>query len=64
MEAFRAIDRNHDGNIDVEVLQKLMVATGLGLGDVNMGDVFGEVDKDGSGKVDLEDFVAYMMSTR
>lgn len=63
VEAFRAIDRNRDGTIDAEVLQSLMVATGFGLADLNVGDVFSEVDKDGSGKVDLEEFVTYMMGT-
>lgn len=62
-EAFRAIDRNHDGTIDVEELERLMGATGFGLADVNISDIFGEVDKDGSGKIDLEEFVGYMMET-
>ena len=62
-EAYRAIDRNHDGTIDVEELERLMGATGFGLTDLNISDIFGEVDKDGSRKVDLEEFVGYMMDT-
>ena len=62
-EAFRAIDRNHDGTIDVKELERLMAATGFGLANVNISDVFGEVDKEGSGKIDLEEFVGYMMGT-
>ncbi|CAM9314679.1 unnamed protein product [Laminaria digitata] len=62
-EAFRAIDRNHDGTIDVEELRRLMGATGFGLANPTTRDIFAEVDKDASGKIDLQEFVEYMMGT-
>lgn len=40
-----------------------MAATGFGLASVNIRDIFGEVDKDESGKIDPEEFVSYMMDT-
>lgn len=62
MEAFRAIDRNDDGKLDIAELNRLLVATGfVGLGNQELHDIFGLFDKDDSGKVDLEEFVDYMM---
>lgn len=63
MEAFQAIDHNKDGKVDVAELNRLMVATGFdGLVDQEVHDIFCLFDKDGSGKVDLEEFMDYMMS--
>lgn len=61
-EAFQAIDHNKDGKLDVAELNRLMVATGFdGLANQELHDIFGLFDKDGSGKVDLEEFMDYMM---
>ncbi|CAM9257196.1 unnamed protein product [Scytosiphon promiscuus] len=61
-EAFRAIDRNKDGKLDIAELNRLMVATGFGLANDELHDIFDLFDRDGSGKVDLEEFMDYMMS--
>lgn len=62
VEAFQAIDHNKDGKLDIAELNRLLVATGFGgLGSQELRDIFGLFDKDGSGKVDLEGFMDYMM---
>lgn len=38
-----------------------MVVTGFGLADEELQEVFGLFDKDSSGKVDIEEFMDYMM---
>lgn len=62
-EAFRAIDRNNDGKLDIAELNRLMVATGFGLANDELHDIFDLFDRDGSGRVDLEEFMDYMMGT-
>ncbi|CAM9135103.1 unnamed protein product [Hapterophycus canaliculatus] len=62
-EAFRAIDRNKDGKLDIAELNRLMVATGFGLVKDELDDIFSLFNRDGSGKVDLEEFMDYMMGT-
>lgn len=38
-----------------------MAATGFGLADAELQEIFGLVDKDSSGKVDIAEFMDYMM---
>lgn len=61
-EAFRAIDANKDGTIDIGELQRLMAATGCALAEQELQEIFGALDKDGNGNVDLEEFVDKMVS--
>jgi len=62
VQAFRAIDRNKDGMFDIAELNRLLVATGFdGLANQELREIFGLFDKDDSGKVDLEEFMDYMM---
>lgn len=60
--AFRAIDTNKDGSLDIPELQRLMAAMGCALTDHELQEIFGELDTDGSGKVDFEEFVDQMMN--
>lgn len=61
-KAFRAIDHNKDGSIDIGELKRLMVVMGFGLMDTELKEIFGLVDTDGKRKVDLDEFVDYMMN--
>ncbi|CAB1100423.1 unnamed protein product [Ectocarpus sp. CCAP 1310/34] len=60
-DAFRAIDHNKDGNVDITELNRLMVASGFGLTNRELKEIFGFFDRDGSGKVDMAEFLDYMM---
>lgn len=60
-EAFRAINHDKDGQIDIAELERLMEATGFGVAGTELRGIFSRFDRDGSGKVDLEEFVDYMM---
>ncbi|CAM9374923.1 unnamed protein product, partial [Ectocarpus sp. 13 AM-2016] len=60
-DAFRAIDHNKDGKVDITELNRLMVATGFGLTNQELKEFFGFFDRDGSGKVDMVEFLDYMM---
>ncbi|CAN0525452.1 unnamed protein product, partial [Ectocarpus sp. 8 AP-2014] len=60
-DAFRAIDHNKDGKVDITELNRLMVATGFGLTNQELNEIFGFFDRDGSGKVDMAEFLDYMM---
>ncbi|CAM9775536.1 unnamed protein product [Pylaiella littoralis] len=60
-DAFRAIDRNKDGQVDITELNRLMVATGFVVAATELRDIFSVFDQDGSGKIDLEEFLDYMM---
>ncbi|CAM9250749.1 unnamed protein product [Ectocarpus sp. 12 AP-2014] len=60
-DAFRAIDHNKDGKVDITELNRLMVATGFGLTNQELKEIFGFFHRDGSGKVDMVEFLDYMM---
>lgn len=60
-EAFRAIDRNKSGTIDIQELNRLMAAMDFGLSGQELENIFSTFDKDGNGEVDTEDFVNFMM---
>lgn len=45
----------------MEELKRVMGATGFSLTDRELDEIFGQFDKDGTGKVDLEEFMDHMM---
>lgn len=62
VEAFRAIDHDKDGSLDISGIKRLMASVGCGLTDRELEEVFAEISKDCSGRINLEEFVDNMMN--
>jgi hypothetical protein len=58
--AFSLIDRDQNGTIERSELDAIMIRSGLGMND----DLFGAIDKDGSGEIDLGEFQEYWKSSK
>jgi len=59
--AFRVLDKNNQGTIDVEDLRWILKSLGDDLNDDEIQDMINETDTDGSGTVDYEEFSALML---
>ena len=58
-ENFDYFDRNHDGKLDLGEFAELMDALGASEPGEDPGIGFREIDSDGSGKVDFDEFVRW-----
>jgi len=59
--AFRVLDKNNQGEIDVEDLRWILRSLGDDLTDEEIQDMINETDTDGSGTVDYEEFSKLML---
>jgi len=60
-DAFRVLDKNNKGVIDVKDLKWILKSLGDELTDDEIDDMIAETDTDGSGTVDYEEFHQLMM---
>ena len=60
-EAFNMFDENHSGEIDKREFAKLITSLGLELNEKRINELMKEMDKDGSGTIDFDEF-SIMMS--
>merc|ERR1712243_386272 len=60
-EAFRILDKEGKGTIDSEVLKEILVALDESFTQADVDEIVDEIDEDGSGAVDYEEFKAVMM---
>ncbi|KAJ8318439.1 hypothetical protein KUTeg_003530 [Tegillarca granosa] len=61
-EAFRVLDKNNKGVIDVADLRWILKSLGDDLTEEEIDDMIAETDTDGSGTVDYEEFKSLMSS--
>jgi calmodulin len=61
-EAFRVLDKNKRGEIDVEDLRWILRSLGDDLTEEDIEDMIHDTDTDGSGTVDFEEFYRLMTS--
>jgi calmodulin len=61
-EAFRVLDKNKRGEIDVEDLRWILKGLGDDLTDEDVDDMIRDTDTDGSGFVDFDEFYKLMTS--
>jgi calmodulin len=59
-EIFDLVDEDHSGNISIKELKKLMETLRLHPTDQELEAMMKEVDTDGSGEIDFEEFVTVM----
>mmetsp|Transcript_2775 Transcript_2775/g.2933 ORF Transcript_2775/g.2933 Transcript_2775/m.2933 type:complete len:153 (+) Transcript_2775:74-532(+) len=59
-EIFSLLDRNGEGEITKDELSELMDTLGIDTTPEDIDSMLSEVDKDGSGTIDFEEFVAVM----
>merc|ERR1711971_465578 len=59
-EAFRIYDKQGNGYITVEVLKEILREIDTSLDDWSLEQIIDEVDEDGSGTVDFDEFMAMM----
>merc|ERR1712243_494431 len=60
-EAFRILDKEGKGTIDSEVLKEILMALDESFTHADVDEIVDEIDEDGSGAVDYEEFKAVMM---
>ncbi|SDY10403.1 calmodulin [Amycolatopsis xylanica] len=58
-EAFDKFDVNRDGTIDVGELGRFLESGGTKLGDDELRRVLSKLDRDGNGRIDLDEFIAF-----
>ena len=63
-EAFRAIDKDNNGLINLKELGTAMRAFGFELNDIELQDLMKESDKDGNISLDLSEFIDLMNKKR
>ncbi len=59
-QAFEIFDFDHSGNIDQAELSSLMQALGFNYTDAQMDAIFKGVDTDGSGLIEVGEFITFM----
>ncbi|KAH3731475.1 calmodulin D [Pelomyxa schiedti] len=62
-DAFNLFDVNHDGKIDASELTRVMINLGQKPTEQEVRDMIHDVDTDGNGTVDFEEFVQMMSKT-
>jgi calmodulin len=60
-EAFRFYDKEAEGYLTIETLRGILLELEPGLGDEQLKDIIEEVDEDGSGTIDYDEFMNMMM---
>ncbi|CAM9675845.1 unnamed protein product [Choristocarpus tenellus] len=60
--AFRAVNKNKDGALNVAELNRMLAAAGCKLTESELDQIFGSFDKDGNGRIDIEEFLDHMLS--
>merc|ERR1711872_560340 len=60
-EAFRILDKEGKGTIDAQVLKEILLALDETMSEADVDEMVDEIDEDGSGAVDYEEFKAVMM---
>jgi Ca2+-binding EF-hand superfamily protein len=58
-QMFSKVDADSSGLIDAGELQLMLVYLGLDLSESQCGMVMAEIDEDGSGEIDLEEFIIW-----
>jgi Ca2+-binding EF-hand superfamily protein len=59
-QAFEIFDVDHSGAIDQEELTSLMHALGFNYSEEEMTKIFEEVDTDGSGVIEVNEFITFI----
>mmetsp|Transcript_45833 Transcript_45833/g.146192 ORF Transcript_45833/g.146192 Transcript_45833/m.146192 type:complete len:158 (-) Transcript_45833:755-1228(-) len=59
-EVFDLVDKDHSGNIDAEEVKELMGLLGMFPSKDEVEKMISEIDKDGNGEVDFEEFLVVM----
>ena len=59
-EAFRVVDKDNNGLINLKELGTAMLALGFELNDIELEDLMKEYDKDGNDSLDLTEFIDLM----
>jgi len=60
-EAFRVLDKDGKGTISAEVIKEILLELDPGLSSEDADAMVDEIDEDGSGAIDYEEFKAIMM---
>lgn len=64
MEAFKVFDKDGNGFISATELRSVMISLGRKLTDEEIDEIIREVDLDGDGQIDYEEFVKMMGSSK
>lgn len=59
-EAFSLFDRNGDGTITIKELESVMKSLGQNPTEAELNDMVNEIDADGNGKIEFDEFVTLM----
>lgn len=59
-QAFEIFDVDHSGAIDQEELTSLLHALGFNYSQLEMAKIFEEVDTDGSGLIEVNEFITFI----
>jgi Ca2+-binding EF-hand superfamily protein len=59
-DAFEGIDESGDGLLDLEEIGRIFLKNGVYLSDEELVVVFAKIDDDGSGEVDLDEFIGWL----
>jgi len=59
---FKALDKDGNGVVSADEIREVLTALGDRLSDEDVNDMIRDVDTDGDGQVNYEEFVAHMMS--
>merc|ERR1711990_456275 len=60
-EAFRVLDKEGKGEIHTDVIKEILAQLDDSLSEADLGDLIAEIDSDGSGWVDYDEFKALML---
>lgn len=59
---FQALDKDGNGVVSAEEIREVLTALGDRLSDEDVNEMIRDVDTDGDGQVNYEEFVAHMLS--
>jgi calmodulin len=59
---FKALDKDGNGVISAQEIREVLTALGDRLSDEDVNEIIRDVDTDGDGQVNFEEFLAHMMS--
>jgi len=60
--AFKKYDLDGDGTIHLEELRKALTTKGEPMTNEEVDEFFSDMDKDGNGRIDFEEFISYMLN--